>query len=181
MRRRDFLLLCAFFGGSQNGTAVADSLSFDPLLRLFQRFGRKYRLPENLLYAIAKTESGRRVEGVVRPWPWTVGLNAGGVLDGHFFETSTAAVRYARSLSMRNFDVGICQVSNLYHRKRFASLEAMIEPSNNIEFAARLLRENYEATKSWILAIARYHAGERAAKRFPDRYVQRVLTYWKAT
>src|ERR1700722_13027920 len=55
-----------------------------------QKAEQQYGTPPGLLNAIAKAESGRRIDGAstLQPWPWT--LNADG--QGLFFATKEQAV-----------------------------------------------------------------------------------------
>ena len=106
-------------------------------------------------------------------------MNIGGVLDGHFFENKSSALLYASSLRNKNFDLGLCQISHLYHRARFVSIGHMLDPSSNVHFAAYLLREGFDRTRSWRSAIGMYHAGERSFRSFPTRYFSRVVSYWR--
>jgi hypothetical protein len=133
-------------------------------------------LPQGLLLAIARVESGRRdpATGAAIPWPWTI--NAEGV--GRAFATLTeavAAVQDLRARQVRLIDVGCMQVNLHYHPDAFASLEEAFDPVVNARYAARFLGRLRDATGDWDAAIGRYHSAttERA-----DRYRARVLAAW---
>ena len=134
---------------------------------------RTSHVPDRLLDAIAMVESGRRdpVSGAVYPWPWTI--NVEGV--GHFFETKAEAIAAVQGFQVagaRSIDVGCMQVSLLYHRDAFASLDQAFDPTINAAYGARFLVQLFEQTNAWPLAAAAYHSFT------PDlgaEYARRVL------
>ena len=84
-------------------------------------------LPQDLLGAIGRVESGRwdPVVHSVVPWPWTV--NAQGA--GRMFASAQQAVAYVTSLQargVRSIDVGCFQVNLLYHPAGVRSLHGTI-------------------------------------------------------
>ncbi|HIJ38147.1 MAG TPA: transglycosylase SLT domain-containing protein [Rhodospirillaceae bacterium] len=137
----------------------------------------RYELPPGILLAISLAESGRRdpVSGMLVPWPYTI--NAHG--SAHFYDSIDDAVREtAKFLSQDDafVDVGCMQVDLFHHPHAFRSLAAAFDPETNIDYAARYLRELYQANGSWTAAVAAYHAGN------PDDgadYLARVLYLWR--
>ena len=116
-------------------------------------------LPQNMLVAIARVESGRRdpISGRFHPWPWTI--NAGG--RGHFFDSKGEAVAYARQLQqrgVRSFDVGCMQVNMMYHPNAFQDLEEAFEPAANARYAVKFLRQLKDKTGTWEAASTWYHS-----------------------
>ena len=72
---------------------------------LATQIGQEAGLPQHLLPAIARIESGRSVKGKRKAWPWT--LNHAG--KGLYFETKSAALAYlgtATAGGRTNIDVG---------------------------------------------------------------------------
>jgi hypothetical protein len=131
-------------------------------------------LPQNMMLAIAQTESGRRdpATGVFTPWPWTI--NVAGA--GYFFDTkqqAIAAVRHWQSRGVRSIDVGCMQVNLHHHARAFANLDAAFDPRTNAAYAARHLRGLYNDSRSWIVAIGNYHS---ATPDFHYPYRQKVLS-----
>ena len=129
------------------------------------RIGAAEGLPEGLLPAIARIESGRRVGRSVRAWPWT--LNHAG--RGLYFETREEALAYLRQTvaeGSRNIDVGCMQVNHYWHGENFPSVEAMINPETNIRYAVRFLKELHASKGSWEAAVRHYHSPdpERGAR-----------------
>ena len=111
-------------------------------------------LPQHMLVAIARVESGRRdpISGRFHPWPWTI--NAGG--RGHFFDSKAEAVAYARQLQqrgVRSFDVGCMQVNMMYHPNAFQDLEEAFEPAANARYAVKFLRQLKDKTTLFVVPL----------------------------
>jgi soluble lytic murein transglycosylase-like protein len=72
------------------------------------------------------------------------------------------------------------QINHHYHGAKFRSIEAMIDPRANVDYATQFLRELKKREGSWTLAVARYHAGphNNAAQKV---YICRVMTNMVAT
>jgi hypothetical protein len=119
---------------------------------------RRESIPDHLMAAIARVESGRRgADGRINPWPWTI--NAEGV-DYRFDtrEQAIATVRRLQSQGMRSIDIGCMQVNLLYHPTAFSSLEQGFDPVGNAHYAARLLTKLFQQTGDWTKAVAAYHS-----------------------
>ncbi len=133
-------------------------------------------VPNQLLGAISRVETGRYDPGAggVRAWPWTI--NAQGV--GHFYDTKEEAVAAARAFQaqgIRSIDVGCMQINLMYHPDGFGSLEQAFDPHANALFAARFLTDLFHQTGSWPHAAAAYHS------QTPDLgvdYQRKVLDAW---
>jgi hypothetical protein len=131
-------------------------------------------IPDEFLAAIGRIESGRAIGGGVVPWPWTV--NADGT--GHYYQTkqqAIAAVQAFQASGVRSLDVGCMQVSLLYHKDAFSSLDQAFDPAANAAYAARMLLALHAQTGSWPLAAASYHAGTAALGK---DYQAKVLAAW---
>ncbi|MBX9804615.1 MAG: transglycosylase SLT domain-containing protein [Alphaproteobacteria bacterium] len=123
-------------------------------------------IPQNLLRAIAKIESGLS--------PWAV--NAGG--RAHMFRSKEAAASYVRELvdqGTTNFSVGCMQLHYASHRRNFKSIEAMLEPQNNIAHAAKLIKNLERRHGSIERAIKYYHS---ASPAHHNAYKSRVYGMW---
>lgn len=123
----------------------------------------RHGLPEGLLRAIARTESGRTVKGQgYIAWPWT--LNVAG--EGMYFDTRDEALTYIQGLvdqGATNFDIGCMQINYRWHRDQFDTLEQMLDPAHNTDYGARYLAGLKSEAGSWTGATARYHS------RTPER------------
>ena len=139
------------------------------------RASARYGVPLGVLYAVGLTETGKR--GSLQPYAMNIqgqayfAANAQDVVQ-------TLARSQARGI--RLVDLGCMQINHHYHRAKFPSLEAMIDPRQNVEYATRFLKELKEREGSWTLAVARYHAGpnNNPAQKV---YVCRVITNMVAT
>jgi hypothetical protein len=135
-------------------------------------------IPETLLPAIARVESGRLdpVFSRVRPWPWTI--NVEGV--GSFFDSKAdaiAAVQAFQAKGVRSIDVGCMQVNLMYHPDAFPTLEDAFDPGTNAAYAVRFLTSLYGQTKDWNLAAAYYHSQtQELGEDYQRRLFGRVMT-----
>ena len=144
----------------------------------YQQVADAYDLPPEVLYAVALTESARRVDstGNVRPWPWT--LNVRG--RGHFFasrQEAEAALQEHFDAGRRSIDIGLMQVNWRYHRQRLGSPQLALDPYHNLRVAAEILRDCHQSRQDWWAAVGCYHAPnspQRAA-----RYQARVRAHWR--
>lgn len=137
---------------------------------------RTFGLPNGLLLAIGRVESGRldRATGRIVPWPWAVNLAGAGQLA----ETKEAAIRIATealSRGHRNVDVGCFQVNLLHHPNAFATLDQAFDPSANAHYAARFLADLKSRFGSWTAATESYHSAD-PARGIP--YGRAVMGKW---
>jgi len=139
---------------------------------------RREAIPARLLTAIALAESGRPGTGspAIVAWPWTVMAEG----TGRYYESKSeavAAVARLRARGIRNIDVGCMQINLMYHPEAFPSLEAALDPAENVAYGARLLKSLRRSAGSWTEAVAQYHTQD------PDRgraYAARVLRLWSS-
>jgi soluble lytic murein transglycosylase-like protein len=175
-----FASLSAFgspLGGAQAGGAQAGwpgtGSPGQQCRRAIANAERLAGIPQHLLAAIARVESGRRdpQTGVVDPWPWSINVEG---ID-HIYETKDAAISAVRSFQSeghRSIDVGCMQVNLLYHPDAFTSLEQAFDPRSNAEYGARFLTELYRQTGTWEHATANYHS---ATPELGDPYQRKVM------
>ncbi len=135
----------------------------------------RYGVPLGVLYAVGLTETG--VKGSLQPYA----LNIEG--KAVFAANAADAVRRfnaARRAGKILIDLGCMQINHHYHGGEFASVDDMLEPHRNVDYAARFLSELRRREGSWTLAVARYHAGpdNNPAQKY---YVCRVIANLVAT
>jgi len=135
-------------------------------------------IPDHLLAAIGRVESGRRdpETGRMAPWPWTI--NAEGA--GQFFPTKAkaiAAVRTLQAQGVRSIDVGCMQINLLFHPDAFPSLEAAFDPAANTGYAARFLNGLYSDGRDWARAIGAFHS---LTPVLADGYRTLVMARWQS-
>ncbi|NEX45256.1 lytic transglycosylase domain-containing protein [Rhodobacter sp. ETT8] len=132
--------------------------------------GRESGLPEGLLPAIARIESGYKG----RAWPWT--LNQGG--DGSFHPSKDAALaRLAEILAsgVQNVDLGCMQLNWRWHSDQFDSAAQMMDPLANTRYAAHFLLTLKEQHGSWDAAIGAYHSTQPERSAAYTKKVRKAL------
>lgn len=138
---------------------------------------RAWNLPDGLLGAIGRAESGRRDPGTGRLEPSRWAINAGG--SAHIFESAETAIAYVQDLQahgIRSIDVGCFQINLMHHPAAFASLDEAFDAEANAAAAAQFLSELHQRSGDWDAAVARYHSA------LPERgepYRMRVLAQWR--
>lgn len=139
------------------------------------RASSKHGVPLGMLYAVGLAETGNR--GSLQPYAMNIegrayfAQNAGDALQR--FEE-------ARRTGAKLIDLGCMQINHYYHRERFTSLESMLNPRDNVDYAAQYLKQLRAREGSWTMAIARYHAGPNNDPA-QKQYVCRVMTNMVAT
>jgi len=126
-------------------------------------------VPISVLQAISLNETGKKRNGTMRPWPWTVNMEGKGV----WFDTQDAARAYVYQnykRGARSFDVGCFQINFKWHGKAFSSIEEMFDPKPNALYAARFLLDLYAEKGSWSAAAGAYHS---RTPKYADRYRKR--------
>lgn len=86
----------------------------------------------------------------------------------------------ARKSGIRLIDLGCMQINYHYHKDEFSSVSAMLDPRQNVEYAAKFLARLKKRHQTWTMAVARYHAGPNNDPA-QKRYVCRVISNLVAT
>ncbi len=141
---------------------------------LTEKYGKQFNLPNKLLTSIALVESGLKKEKKeFGSWPWT--LNVAG--KSIYFNNKKETLSFLKKKlnSRKSIDVGCMQINTKYHLKNFNSLEQLIEPEENVKYAASFLSSLHKKHRSWNEAISRYHSSIPKKKQ---QYLKRVYSYW---
>ena len=129
MSRVFAFLVILFFGISH--------VSASSCQRLLHDSEAKYRIPRDLLHAVALVESGRRTQdGGLKSWPWTI--NAEG--KPYILKTKLQAIQKARHLKhkgIKSMDLGPMQINSKYHPNAFSSITKAFDLRQNIDYAAK--------------------------------------------
>ncbi len=131
---------------------------------------RAHGIPDNVMHALTRAETGRRVDGRFGPWPWT--LNVAGT--GAWFDSragAEAAIAAHLAAGTTNFDIGCFQINLRWHGEAFSDPADILDPVRNADYAARFLRALAEESGDWETAIGHYHS--RTAP-LAERYRTRV-------
>lgn len=134
---------------------------------------RRHGVPLGVLYAVGLTETGRK--GSMQPYA----LNVEGKVEyGRNAGDAVLRFRNAQRSGAKLIDLGCMQINHYYHAEKFASVEAMFEPAQNVEYAARFLNQLKDREGSWTMAVARYNAGPNnnpAQKRYVCRVIENMV------
>ncbi|WP_051908445.1 lytic transglycosylase domain-containing protein [Candidatus Odyssella acanthamoebae] len=140
------------------------------------RYEQQHGIPHNLLRAISRIESGRKISGQgIVAWPWTINANG----KPYVFNTKIEAitkVKELRAQGITSIDVGCMQINLKHHPNAFPSLEAAFDPATNIQYAARFLKEKMDAQGNWQGAVAHYHS---ASAVYNQPYKNKVMAMWQ--
>ncbi|WP_292694227.1 transglycosylase SLT domain-containing protein [Mesorhizobium sp.] len=169
------LLASALAAISLSSAANAAAAAANPCEPEILRAADRYGVPAGILYAVGLTETGNK--GSLQP-------NALNIEGKAVFPRSRtealAAFANARREGKTLIDLGCMQINHHYHASHFRSVEDMLEPRQNVDYAARFLASLHARHETWSMAVARYHAG-------PDNdpaqkiYVCRVIANMVAT
>ena len=179
IRRRIGLLTAAVLAGFTSNAGSATPAVGQPQTGLCEREMMRasslYGVPLGMLYSVGLTETGKR--GSLQPYAMNVEGKA--VFSNSAAEAIQKFEQASRS-GARLIDLGCMQINHHYHREKFPSLESMLNPRTNVEYAARFLKELKARHDTWTMAVARYHAGPNNDPA-QKRYVCRVIANMVAT
>ena len=128
----------------------------------------EYGLPAGLLRSIASVESDTK--------PYAVNKQK----KSHYFSSkaeATNCVETALSEGCTNLSIGCMQLHYSSHKEHFRSINDMLTPKQNIDYAARMLKGFYNRYGSWEQAIKHYHAGKRKQN---NTYYEKVMRKYKS-
>lgn len=132
---------------------------------------QRHSVPFDVMRAITLVETGRMINGQMQPWPWAIHARE----QGHWLPDSGQAallVRAALAEGHTNIDIGCFQINYRWHHQHFPSVEAMLDPDKNADYAARLLQGHFQRLGSWTRAAGAYHS---QTPEFAERYIARFV------
>ena len=115
---------------------------------------RRYDIPLAVFYAVGLNETGAKG----RLQPFAMNIDGRASIQQSLSQALTR-FREAKAHGAKMIDIGCMQINHRYHAAHFATLEAMFDPAQNIDYAARFLRELKLREGTWTMAVARYNAG----------------------
>jgi len=160
-------------------TCATMSVSAETIIpSAYRRVADAHGIPAELFYAVALTESGKRIDAIdsVRPWPWTLNVHG----DGRFYPSraiAASAFRRALAAGRTSVDVGLMQVNWRYHRAALGHVDRALDPYANLNVAAAILTVCYHRRGDWWAAIGCYHAPNAPGRA--EHYSRRVRTIWR--
>nr|WP_024914254.1 transglycosylase SLT domain-containing protein [Chania multitudinisentens] len=144
----------------------------------YRTVASQHQVPAEVLFAVALAESGRTVNKVTLPWPWTLNVAGKSYRYATRAEGCQALTRFMRTHPLKRIDVGLGQTNLGYNGHHYRSACEAFEPYDNLNTTARILRACYrQRNGSWLDAAACYHrpAGGAPAKTY-RAIVQRHLS-----
>jgi hypothetical protein len=117
---------------------------------------RQYQIPSGLLVSLSLVETG--MGG--KPQPFVINDDGRAVRA----ETMEEAARHIRDRAGRlreGLFVGCMQLSVTHHSKNFKPVEHILDPRQNVFYAARYLKRLRAEMGSWTKAVGRYQGGTR--------------------
>lgn len=128
---------------------------------------RNHDIPAGLLAAIASVESGLK--------PYAIGVSGKSVNASSKGEAKQIIKEYLAK-GITNIDIGIMQINWRWHSKEFnQDLDHMLNPLQNIIYAAQLLKSLHVKHQSWQKAVRYYHSAKDEHHR---KYSKAVLVSW---
>ncbi len=137
-----------------------------------QHFENNYKLPKNMLRAIALVESGRTIAPNVRiAWPWTINVDG----KGHMYHSKSQAIQAVKDLmnkGKKSIDVGCMQINLKQHPEAFSNLDSAFDPHTNVSYAVKFLKRLYDNSQDWLKSIGHYHS---KTEKYGSAYQEKVL------
>jgi hypothetical protein len=137
------------------------------LVALISATEKQYAIPDGLLLAIAKTESN------LKEFAFNIGGRA--VFAENFAEALAIANKSLQEEQPGNIDIGVMQINWRWHGKNFPNVATMLDPAENINYAAKFLANLKKQHGSWHHAVRYYHS-KIAAHHQP--YSRKVVLCW---
>lgn len=154
-------LLCL---GAIGGMMTAGAAAAADCATYAKQAERDYEIPTGLVQAIAQVESGHK--------PWALAVGGRTLVP----DSREEAARVVRSRPAKGIFVGCMQLSVKHHEANFNDTLDMLDPEENVDYAAQLLVQLQETTGSWAKAVERYQGGKPAQQR---RYVCKIVSKLK--
>lgn len=154
-------------------SAAAGSVWANPCEREILSAAGRHNVPIGILYSVGLTETGRK--GSLQPYA----LNVAG--KAVFAKSKAEAKREferARAAGIKLVDLGCMQINHHYHSEHFDSIDDMLDPAKNVEYAALFLQRLKRRYTHWTMAVARYHAGpdnDPAQKKYVCRVIANLV------
>lgn len=156
-------------------SAVVPSYAVNPCEPEILRAADRYDIPVGILYAVGLTETGKK--GSLQPNALNI---EGKAVFARSRNEAVATFEKARRSGSTLIDLGCMQINHRYHGEHFGSVEEMLDPRRNVDYAARFLVSLHARHETWSMAVARYHAGPNNDPA-QKRYVCRVIANMVAT
>ncbi len=136
-------------------------------MQAIHKVSPKYKVPKDILTAVALTETGTKQGGKLAPYPWAINVEGKGFLFPSKAKAIAAVEKYLAE-GKTSIDIGCMQLNWYWHGKKFGnSLHKAFDPLTNITVGAQYIREHFNTYKNWDRAVGRYHSG---TAKFAQQY-----------
>lgn len=138
---------------------------------IFRHIELEFNIPRHMLEAIAICESSKDMK---EPFPWAVSI-AG---RPKYYASKDEAIKKideVRSSGMNNIDVGCMQINLKHHGDNVKLVSKIMEPHENIRYAAQFLKKLRLRSVSWKEALAKYHSHN---EQRGNQYKAKVINVW---
>lgn len=128
---------------------------------------QQHKIPEGLLSAIASVESEFS--------PYAVNSNG----KSKSFRNLQDAKLYVTSLrdqGIIDINIGALQINYAYHKNRFKNAAAILDPYQNVAYAAKYLASLKAKYGSWVRAVKFYHSPE---EKYQIIYMNKIMNALK--
>lgn len=117
---------------------------------------RQYQIPAGLLVSLSLVETG--MGG--KPQPFVIN-DDGRAVRAETMEEASRHIRDRAGRLREGLFVGCMQLSVTYHARNFKPVEHILDPRQNVFYAARYLKRLRAEMGSWTKAVGRYQGGSR--------------------
>jgi hypothetical protein len=154
-------MLCAYGANADELVLVKNQIR-----QLIAVQEQQNNIPSGLLLAIATVESGSE--------PYALNIQGKSVIGSNKRE-AVALIHEALAKGITNIDVGVMQLNIRWHRENFGSIEEMLDPKKNIEYAASFLLTLYKKYGDWHKAVRFYHS---STAEYYRKYSRKITLAW---
>ena len=140
--------------------------SKDYILNIIKLEEAKHSIPSGLLLALVKTESNLN--------PLALNINSKSL----FFndkEKAIKAINKSIASGVVSIDIGLAQINYRWHGENFTSVDSMLSPELNINYAAELLGKLKLTHGDWHKALRHYHSANSVHNQ---KYSRKVVMCW---
>jgi soluble lytic murein transglycosylase-like protein len=148
---------------TRNEKSEPGSADSSEIAKIIAAEEEKNGIPSGLLKAIVEVESGCN--------PYFVNTR-GRSLRFKSKDEALKCINHMVRQGRLNLSIGCAQLHYKSHRNHFASVANMIDPKENIAFAAKILKKLYLKHGNWRDATKRYHA---AKPKYYTPYYRKVV------
>ena len=155
------VLLCAHCANAEELALVKNEIR-----QLIAVQEQQNNIPSGLLLAVATVESGSE--------PYALNIQGKSVIGRNKTEVANL-IHEALAKGITNIDVGVMQLNIRWHQENFGSIEEMLEPKKNIEYAASFLLTLYKKYGDWHKAVRFYHS---STAEYYRKYSRKITLAW---